>query len=87
MPINCGPVSPDSLEELRKLRNKAFQRGETCLGVLLAGVDLYVSVGWEEELIHQMRLFAEGIREAVENTPTAEDLRRLYDLDGPESPR
>ena len=83
--MSCGPLSPESAESLRKLRDAAFERGDQCLGVLLAGVDLYVSLGREWDLIEYMRAFAETMKDAVENTPTAEDLRRLYDWN-PNSP-
>lgn len=80
----CRPASPESVHELRRLRDAAFERGDDCLGALLAGVDLYVSLGRELELLKDMRQFAADIHDAVAHTPTAEDLRRLYDLGGPE---
>jgi hypothetical protein len=73
--------SEQSVQELRRLRDQAFQRGEDCLGTLLAGVDLYIALGREIELLEAMRRFANEIRPAVEGTPTAEDLRRLYEWD------
>lgn len=79
-------ISPESLQELRRLRDAAFVRGETYLGVMLAGVDLYIGLGREWDLIGYMRGFAEHMKEAVDNTPTAEDLRRLYELRGPDTP-
>lgn len=79
----CHPPSPDSLRALRSLRDKAAQRGDDCLSALLAGVDLYVSLGREMELLEVMRSFAHEVREAVENTPSADDLRRLYEADDP----
>jgi len=81
--MSCGPLSPESADDLRKLRDAAFERGDQCLGVLLAGVDLYVSLGREWDLIEHMRAFAETMKDAVENTPTADDLRRLYDWNPP----
>jgi len=39
----CHPPHPDSLTELRQLREKVARRGDQCLSLLLAGVDLYVS--------------------------------------------
>ena len=77
--MSCGPLSPESAEGLRKLRDAAMERGDQCLSVLLAGVDLYISLGREWDLIEHMRAFAETMKDAVENTPTAGDLRRLYD--------
>lgn len=81
--MSCNPPSGDSLQALRGLRDKAAQRGDDCLATLLAGVDLYVSLGREMELLEVMRNFAHEVREAVENTPSAEDLRRLYEMDDP----
>lgn len=75
------PVSPELIAALRRLRNEAFAAGEQKLGVLLSGVDLYVALGREYDLIETMKKFADEIREAVEGTPTAEDLERLYHWD------
>ena len=77
----CQPTSKDSLARLRSLIEDAEQRNDRCLAVLLAGVELYVGAGRELELLELMREHAEGFREAVENTPTAQDLRRLFDLE------
>ena len=74
----CQPVSPESLDALRKLRAAVFERGEECLGLVLAGVELYASLGREVELLETMREFAEKMRIPVENTPTAGDLERLF---------
>lgn len=84
--MGCQPPSPESIHDLRALRDLAFDRGEECLGALLAGVDLYVAMGRELELLEVMRNFAAEVRDAVENTPTAEDLKRLYEMDGAEPP-
>src|SRR5581483_9686305 len=73
----CQPTSGESLEALRKLQEEAAERGDHCLALLLAGVDLYVRAGREIELLEQMRANAEEMREAVVNTPTADELRRL----------
>jgi hypothetical protein len=48
------------------------------MGVLLAGIELYATLGREYELLEVMKRFAEDIREAVENTPSAAQLRELY---------
>jgi hypothetical protein len=73
------PTSPESLDGLRKLQSRAANRGDDCLALLLAGVDLYVRAGREMELLRTMRDNAEEMRDAIENTPTAEQLRRLYE--------
>jgi hypothetical protein len=75
------PPSLESVQALRRLRDQAFERGEDCLGTLLAGLDLYIALGREIELLEAMRHFANEIRPAVEGTPTADDLRRLYEWD------
>jgi len=67
------------MEALRKLRTVTAERGEECLSALLAGVDLYVSLGQEIELLQIMRDHSASLRESIEGTPSAEDLRRLYD--------
>jgi hypothetical protein len=77
----CQPTSDESLSELERLRTTAANRGDQCLALLLAGVDLYVRAGREIELLEAMRNQADEMREAIENTPTAQDLRRLYDAE------
>ena len=79
----CQPTTNESLESLRKLYHEAVQRGDECLSLLLAGVDLYIRAGREFELLEIMRSRAEDMRDAVENTPSADDLRRLYERDDP----
>jgi hypothetical protein len=75
----CHPPHPDSLAELRQLRENVSQRGDQCLSLLLAGVELYVSVGREWELLEIMREFAHAAEEMVHNTPTAAQLKELYE--------
>jgi hypothetical protein len=75
----CRPTSRESLDQLRNLRGDADSRGDDCLALLLAGVELYIRSGHELELLEMMRNRAEDMREAVENTPSAEDLRRLFE--------
>ena len=75
----CLPPHPESLAGLRRLRDEIAQRGDECLSLLLAGVDLYASVGREWELLEIMRQFAHDAEEMVRNTPTAAELRKLYD--------
>ena len=84
----CNPPHPDSLAGLHRLREEVSGRGDECLALLLAGVDLYVSVGREWELLEIMRNFAHEAEEMVRNTPTAAELRRLYEREdaGPPSP-
>ena len=77
--MGCHPASHESLEALGNLKRLAEERGERCLSVLLAGVDLYVRLGREMELLELMRAHAEEARESVEGTPTAEDLRKLFE--------
>lgn len=77
--MSCRPTSPESLDALRELQSEASARGDHCLALLLAGVDLYVRAGRELELLDTMRQHANDIRDAVENTPTADDLRRLFE--------
>ena len=81
--MGCHPPSQQSIEELRQLRDRAIQRGDDCLATLLSGVDLFVALGRELEILDVMRQLAHDVRDAVENTPTAEDLTRLYEMDDP----
>jgi hypothetical protein len=77
----CHPASQQSIEELRQLRDRTIQRGDDCLATLLAGVDLFAALGRELEILEVMRQLAHDVRDAVENTPTAADLKRLYEMD------
>ncbi len=72
------PTSSESLRELRDLRNRAFRRGDESLAILVAGVDLYLSLGREYELLEVMQKFAEQMAGPVANTPTAAELERLF---------
>jgi len=49
--------------------------------MLLAGVDLYVAVGREWELLEVMRKFAHDSEEMVRKTPSAAELKKLYEQD------
>ena len=49
--------------------------------MLLAGVDVYAAVGREWELLEVMRKFAHDADEMVRNTPTSNELKRLYERD------
>lgn len=75
----CQPTSPESLDNLKELQLEAASRGDHCLSLLLAGIHLYVQAGRELELLESMRNNAEEMREAIENTPSAQELRRLYE--------
>jgi hypothetical protein len=77
--MGCHPPHPDSIAGLHGLREEVSQRGDECLALLLAGVEVYVSVGREWELLEVMRKFAHDAGEMVENTPSASDLKRLYE--------
>jgi hypothetical protein len=79
--MGCHPPHPDSLAGLRRLRDEVGLRGDQCLALLLAGLDLYLSIGREWELLEVMRKFAHEAEEMVRNTPSASDLRRLYERD------
>ena len=77
----CQPPHPESIEGLRRLQQEVKQRGDECLAMLLAGVDVYAAVGREWELLEVMRKFAHDADEMVRNTPTARELKRLYERD------
>jgi hypothetical protein len=75
----CHPPHPDSIAGLRRLREEAAQRGDECLALLLAGLDVYTSLGREWELLEIMRKFAHDAEEMVRNTPSAAELKKLYE--------
>jgi len=75
----CQPPHPDSLMGLRRLREEVKERGDECLAMLLAGIDMYTSVGREWELLEIMRKFAHEAEEMVQNTPSAAELKKLYE--------
>jgi hypothetical protein len=58
-------------------------RGDDCLATLLAGIDLYTSIGREWELLEIMRQFAHDAEDMVRNTPSADELRKLYESGDP----
>ena len=64
---------------LRRLYEEVRQRGDECLAMLLAGVDMYTAVGREWELLETMRKFAHDADEMVRNTPSAAELKKLYE--------
>jgi hypothetical protein len=83
--VACKPPHPESLNGLRRLRDDARHRGDECLDLLLGGVELYLSVGREWELLEIMRNFAHDAEEMVRETPTAADLKKLYEREDADS--
>ena len=79
----CQPPHPASLEELRRLQQAVKKRGDECLAMLLAGIEMYTSVGREWELLEIMRNFAHDAEDMVRNTPSAAELRRMYEQQDP----
>ena len=75
----CQPPNPESVNGLRRLREEVSARGDDCLAMLLAGVEVYTSIGREWELLEIMRKFAHDADDMVRNTPTAEELRKLFE--------
>ena len=73
------PPHPDSIMALRRLEDEVRERGDECLATLLAGVEMYAAVGREWELLEIMRNFAHGAEEMVHNTPSAAELKSLYE--------
>ena len=80
------PVSRETLESLRRVRDEARQRGDETMAVLLSGIELYATLGKEDELLEVMRTFADSMRPIIENTPSAADLKQLYERDDPYPP-
>ena len=84
--MTCQPPHPDSLMSLRRLREEVRERGDECLAMLLAGLEVYASVGLEWELLETMRTFAHEADEMVRNTPTAAELKRLFEREDRDRP-
>ena len=82
----CQPAHPDSIRDLRRLQAEVKQRGDECLAMLLAGVDMYAAVGREWELLEIMRKFAHDAEEMVRNTPSAAELKKLYEREDGDQP-
>jgi hypothetical protein len=78
----CHPPHPDSIDGLRRLQVDVRQRGDDCLAMLLAGLEMYAAVGREWELLEVMRNFAHDAEEMVRNTPSAVELKKLYEREG-----
>jgi hypothetical protein len=81
----CQPTSEESMRRLRDLRQHATEYGDECLSLLLSGIELYVCAGRELELLEIIRANAEEMREAIENTPSAQDLHRLFESNNGQS--
>ena len=47
--------------------------------MLLTGIEMYTAIGREWELLEIMRRFARDAEEMVRNTPTAAELKKLYE--------
>ena len=77
--MSCQPPHPESVRDLRRLQEEVRGRGDDCLAMLLAGIDVYTSIGREWELLEVMRQFAHDAEEMVRNTPSADELRKLYE--------
>jgi hypothetical protein len=75
----CQPSHAESIEGLRRLQRDVKQRGDDCLAMLLAGVEVYAAVGREWELLEVMRKFAHDAEEMVQKTPSAAELKKLYE--------
>jgi hypothetical protein len=77
------PTSSESLESIRRLRHDVEARGDHRLALLLAGIELYATLGRELELLETMRTFAHEMHEAVHGTPTARELEELFNREPP----
>jgi hypothetical protein len=77
------PSSEESIELLRRLRNRVAELGDRRLALLLAGVELYAVLGREFELLDIMRSFAHEMHEAVEGTPSTKELEDLFNREPP----
>jgi hypothetical protein len=75
----CQPPHPDSILGLRELQREVSERGDECLAMLLAGIDLYTAIGREWELLEIMRKFAHDAEDMVRNAPSAAELKKLYE--------
>lgn len=82
----CQPPHPESIMALRRLQDEVKEPGDECLATLLAGVEMYAAVGREWELLEIMRNFAHDAEEMVHNTPSAADLKSLYEREDNDRP-
>ena len=81
--MSWRPTDPESLERVRRLRHEIADSGDERLAMLLAGVELYATLGREFELLEIMRNFAHEMHEAVQGTPTARELEELFNREPP----
>jgi hypothetical protein len=81
--MSWHPTDPESIELLRRLRYKITELGDTRLALVLAGVELYATLGREYELLEVMRSFAHDMHDAVQGTPTAKELEELFHREPP----
>ena len=81
--MSWRPTSSESLELIRKLRKQVIEHGDDQLGLLLAGLELYATLGREFELLETMRSFAHDMHDAVQGTPTAKELEELFNRESP----
>jgi hypothetical protein len=82
--MSWHPTEPESIEQLRRLRRQVADRGDERLALVLAGVELYATLGREYELLEIMRTFARDMHEAVQGTPSAKELEDLFNREPPE---
>ena len=81
--MSWHPTDPESIELLRRLRYEVAGRGDALLALVLAGVELYATLGREYELLEVMRTFAHDMHDAVQGTPTAKELEELFNREPP----
>ena len=81
--MSWHPTDPESIELIRRLRQEVAKRGDARLALVLAGVELYATLGREYELLEVMRTFAHEMHDAVQGTPTAKELEELFNRDTP----
>jgi hypothetical protein len=81
--MSWHPTDPESIELLRRLRYKLAELGDSRLALVLAGVELYATLGREYELLEIMRTFAHDMHEAVQGTPSATELEELFNREPP----
>jgi len=81
--MSWHPTDPESIELLRRLRYKIAELGDSRLALVLAGVELYATLGREYELLEVMRTFAHDMHEAVQGTPSAKELEELFNREPP----
>jgi hypothetical protein len=63
------------------------ERGDRRLALLLAGLELYATLGREFELLETMRTFAHEMHDAVQGTPSARQLEELFNREPPAESR